>query len=851
MDYTAVGDTTNLAARLLALAKPGQIVVSQPTQHLRAGFFTFEDLGEFQVKGKSVAVRAYALTGERHGRTRLEVSKERGLTALVGRDRELERLRTAFRRATGGKAPRSWCRASPAWASHGCSTSSRTVSTEPRSSSSRPPVRRTARSMPYRPVLDLLRVYLHLAVGASEDEIRTRAADQLELLGLDGEERAVLLAHFLGASAPAEFLARLSGAQLKGRTVDLVGDLFLRASESFPALVIVENVHWADASSGELLAHLARHLAVHRFLLILSGRPGPLPWLPPEATETISIEGLEGAETERMARSALGVDRVAEPLRELLVGKGAGNPLYVEEILRQLQETGGLWWRMVRRGSAGPTSRCHRDPRHHRRPRRSARGPGQAHLQGARSSAAGSRLRCCHASSAHRPRPSPGHWTSSTAWISSSRARPIRADVQLQACAHPGRGVREPPGAPAAPVPRATGIGLEELYAERPDEIVELLVHHFGRGARTRRPSITGFWPPRRPSVTGRTPRPSITSTAPSHAWRRCRTPSRIGSAASTPSSSKRRSGSRWASTPSTFDTLEAIRHLVEQVADPLRRAAWYCWAGFLHSLTGARTDVPDRLLSRGARRSRRRPVSEEIRAIARLLPTSRLRARGQPPRSARGGRARAGCVRGARKRVVDLPDALGPEHGRERLGEWARSLEYCRAGARARQGRQRPPTEGGRLVAHRLDARPAGRCRGRACVLRGNALALVAHPVRRRDGPGRARLRPGQGRGGRRRRRPPWRRPWRGSAVEPAFHGSRGALRLVEGYLLTGEQRGRGRSWSGCSAVCQESGYRHFEGAAQRLLGAVLAEEDAPAAAAHLRWRSSIARRCGRAGRA
>ncbi|PYO55352.1 MAG: guanylate cyclase, partial [Candidatus Rokuibacteriota bacterium] len=69
MDYTAVGDTTNLAARFLGLAQPGQIVVSQRTQQLTDGFFVFEDLGEFQVKGKTEPVRAYALMSEVHGRT--------------------------------------------------------------------------------------------------------------------------------------------------------------------------------------------------------------------------------------------------------------------------------------------------------------------------------------------------------------------------------------------------------------------------------------------------------------------------------------------------------------------------------------------------------------------------------------------------------------------------------------------------------------------------------------------------------------------------------------------------------------------------------------------------------------
>src|SRR3989304_968538 len=102
MDYTAGGDTTNLAARLLGIAKPGQIVVSRRTQHLRAGFFVFEDLGEFQVKGKTEPVRAYALVREIQGRTRLEVSKERGLTPLVGRDREIQRLRQVYQRAIGG-----------------------------------------------------------------------------------------------------------------------------------------------------------------------------------------------------------------------------------------------------------------------------------------------------------------------------------------------------------------------------------------------------------------------------------------------------------------------------------------------------------------------------------------------------------------------------------------------------------------------------------------------------------------------------------------------------------------------------------------------------------------------------
>jgi class 3 adenylate cyclase len=103
LDYTAVGDTTNLAARLLSVAKSGQIVVSRYTQHLRDGFFVFEDLGEFELKGKTHPVRAFALKGEVRGRTRLEVSKARGLTPLMGRSMELARLNAAQRRTVEGE----------------------------------------------------------------------------------------------------------------------------------------------------------------------------------------------------------------------------------------------------------------------------------------------------------------------------------------------------------------------------------------------------------------------------------------------------------------------------------------------------------------------------------------------------------------------------------------------------------------------------------------------------------------------------------------------------------------------------------------------------------------------------
>jgi len=185
MDYTAVGDTTNLAARLMSIAKPGQIVVSRDTQHLEDGFFVFEDLGEFQLKGKTEPVRAYAVISEIIGRTRMEVSRQRGLTPLVGRDRELHSLRRVYERAFGGDGAIVLLAGDPG------AGKSRLVYEFLKS------LDRTGfielettcvsygRAMAYRPIMELVRRYLGLSEDATGEEIRSGGMTTKGAVGYD------------------------------------------------------------------------------------------------------------------------------------------------------------------------------------------------------------------------------------------------------------------------------------------------------------------------------------------------------------------------------------------------------------------------------------------------------------------------------------------------------------------------------------------------------------------------------------------------------------------------------------------------------------------------------------------
>jgi class 3 adenylate cyclase len=103
MDYTAVGDTTNVAARLQSLAEPGTVLIGEATQRLVEGYIRSEAQGPVQVKGRIEPVEVYAVTGRRRGRSRLEVSIERGLTPLVGRERELNLLHNYLTRVKAGR----------------------------------------------------------------------------------------------------------------------------------------------------------------------------------------------------------------------------------------------------------------------------------------------------------------------------------------------------------------------------------------------------------------------------------------------------------------------------------------------------------------------------------------------------------------------------------------------------------------------------------------------------------------------------------------------------------------------------------------------------------------------------
>jgi class 3 adenylate cyclase/tetratricopeptide (TPR) repeat protein len=349
MDYTAVGQTTHLAARMEQMAKPGSVLSTAETLRLAEGSVQVRPLGPVPVKGLAHPVEVCELVGAMPTRTRLQAAAARGLTRFVGRQAELEALRQALERTgTGhgqivavigepgvGKTRLFYefthAQRTPGW----LLLESHLVS--------------YGQATPYLPVRDLLKVYFEIEDRDEARKLREKVTGKL--LTLDAALGPALPALLALLDVPGDDPAwqALDPSQRRQRTLEALKRLLLRESQEQPLLLVFENLHWIDAETQGFLDSLVESLPTARILLLVNYRPEyHHGWGHKTYYTQLRLDPLPPERAEELLQALLGDDKGAQravplqPLKQLLIARTEGNPFFLEESVRTLVETGVL-----------------------------------------------------------------------------------------------------------------------------------------------------------------------------------------------------------------------------------------------------------------------------------------------------------------------------------------------------------------------------------------------------------------------------------------------------------------------------------------------------------------------------
>jgi class 3 adenylate cyclase/tetratricopeptide (TPR) repeat protein len=342
MDYTAVGDTTNVAARLQAAADPGRIVISEVTHRLVEGYFYTRPLGELPLKGKAEAVRVREVISARVARTRIEVEAERGLTPFVGRDHGLQLLLECFEQARAGHGQVVFIVGEP-----GIGKSRLLLELRRRLGDEATWLEGRAmsfgRSIAFHPLIDMLRRNFRIEEGDAGGTIVTKIERGVLRLGEDLRPILPYLRYLLSVDPGDPVVLTMDPQQRRGEIFDAVRRLTVQASEVRPQVAVYEDVHWMDQATQEYLLFTADSIPTSRVLRILTYRTG---YMQPFGERTyhtrIALNALSTEDSVEMARGMLATERLPGELQALIARKAEGNPFFVEEVVKSLLDVGAL-----------------------------------------------------------------------------------------------------------------------------------------------------------------------------------------------------------------------------------------------------------------------------------------------------------------------------------------------------------------------------------------------------------------------------------------------------------------------------------------------------------------------------
>ena len=338
-----VGDAPNLAARLQGLATPNSVIIAPSTHRLASGQFEFEDMGEHTLKGIAQPVRTWRVIGARHVESRFQAARVAPLTPLVGRDAECNVLRDRWRRVVEGQGQ---VIAIGGEAGIGKSRLARVIIDETRNDNSQWMIELQCSAFHTQnslyPFADHLRQQIFGDESQLDDAARWAAiAAHLRTTSLDANEALPLFANLLSVPAPADHPPQtLTPDRARLLTRQFVVSLILDLAKSRPGIFILEDLHWADPSTLDLVDFFIERMRDARVLVLLTHRPEfdhPLP--PQDHVTAVALSRLRGADASELVRLAFREQDFEPDVLRKVIEKTDGVPLYIEEFTKAVVES--------------------------------------------------------------------------------------------------------------------------------------------------------------------------------------------------------------------------------------------------------------------------------------------------------------------------------------------------------------------------------------------------------------------------------------------------------------------------------------------------------------------------------
>jgi class 3 adenylate cyclase/tetratricopeptide (TPR) repeat protein len=343
MDYSAVGQTTHLAARMEQLATPGSILLTAATLRLVDGLVQVHALGPVPVKGLVEPVEVWELVGASGLRQRLQAAAARGLTQFVGRQPELDALHQALERAGAGHgqvaAIVGEAGVGKSRLVYECIHSHRTRAWLVLESASVS----YGKATPYFPVVELLKRSIHIEDTDDPRTVRAKVTGHILTLDEALHDTIPAMLSLLDVVPDDHVFLQLDPPQRRQRTLEALKRVLLRESQVQPLLLVFEDLHWIDTETQALLDRMVESLPTARLLLLVNYRPEyQHTWGSKTYYAQLRLDPLPPASADELLQALLGDDPSLAPLTPLLIARTEGNPFFLEESVRTLVETGVL-----------------------------------------------------------------------------------------------------------------------------------------------------------------------------------------------------------------------------------------------------------------------------------------------------------------------------------------------------------------------------------------------------------------------------------------------------------------------------------------------------------------------------